>query len=103
MFFGPWQSLPSLDFFLMKHDFICTDLFTPGAVSAEALSVHMKLVCSAHCVGSTDCGSCVSLSIERILAQLSDDVQSCGWFQNDLSVSHTTDHSLTALEEVFGD
>ena len=28
--------------------------------------------------------------------------QSCGWFQHDVSASHTTDHSLTALEEVFG-
>ena len=35
--------------------------------------------------------------------QLTEGEQSCGWFQNDLSASHTTAHSLTALEDVFGD
>jgi len=35
--------------------------------------------------------------------QLNEEGKSCGWFHCDVSASHTTDHSLTALEVVFGD
>lgn len=96
----------------MKHHFICTDLSSPEAVSVEVLLIHMKLACIAlstkHItapppMGSTDCGSCVILCIDRILVQLSEEGHSCGWFQHDMSASHTTDHSLTALEKVLGD